>query len=116
MNEKPYVKWVFSPLEHVPDEAGINAAGFDYPVVRHYTRAWRAPRHHDGFALVRCELGASQLAKVRQDKRLTVLDWNTPVPEHITTHHQQLGTTTGMSLREMLLHLAQYHARFEPHD
>lgn len=109
-----YFRWIFSPLENVADPAGAIPAGFDYPVCRYYARRWRAPRHHNGHALVYCELGPSQLAKARQDERLTVLENDELVPDHITAHHAELGVKQGMALREMLRHLAQYHCCFEP--
>ena len=109
-----YIRWIFSPLENVADPTGTLKEGFQYPIARYYAMHWRAPMHHEGAALVRCELGAGQLAKAKQDTRLTVLDSESIVPANVIAHHQSLGVKQGATLREMLKSISQYHSLFEP--
>ena len=107
-------RWIFSPLESLPSPVE-GMPRVELPVVRQYCRTWNAPWHHEGFALVRCEMDATHLAAAMKDPRLIIcgsIHDPAPVHEKIADHHAVHGTKRGHNLRQVLKELEKLHVHF----
>jgi hypothetical protein len=133
-------RWIFSPLEFVPspmveyarslhhDAVQAEAAAarahedhpeYELPVCRQYAHFWNAPWHHDGFALVFCEMDATHFAAAQKDPRLIICDSihaSDAVHEKIAQHHSVHGSQPGQTLKQVLRQLEKLHMHFVAHE